>query len=413
MKYLKTHKKMGVAGLALAVALLGGGAAYAFFTSAGGGTGSATVGTASNVTIHQDGETVYDSTIAPQLPNSPSLGYDATGVYELGTDITPVTSTSDLNTVVVDMSSWACESGAWTSGCTTSTPGSTYPATITLNIFASSGSNSAPLATDTQTFNIPFRPTSNCPTDNTAWLDTANNTCYHGLLTPITFNFSSQDFVLPHDFVYGIEYNTGDYGTAPLGDPTPVNSLNVALSTESTDVSVGQDTDPGNDFAAGVCPGGDWAPGEVTSSNCSTGFNSYPTSGGFGSTDNIPAVQFNVVNPGVPALYPAGPAQPISFTISNSGNTPAHVGSVTVSVATNPATGDIESTPGDVNTDVAGCNAGWFAFNDNPVTENTNVAPGNTDFPSSSTGLSIYMGDSGTNQDACEGASVGLVFASS
>jgi hypothetical protein len=417
-------KKLLVVGVAVALALGIGGAAFAFFTSSGGGTGSAQVGTASNLSIHQDGATVYDSTIAPLPGNTYSFAYEATGTYEFGNEITPVASTSPLDTVVVDMSSWACETGSGATCATT--PGATFPVAITFDIFNPASPTAAAIATDTQTFNIPFRPSSvGCPSDNTAWLDATTNTCNHGLLTPITFNFSSQDFVLPSTLVYGIEFNTADYGPIPTGNESaPYNSLNVGLSTESTNVTVGNDTEVGNVFVAGKQ--GDIAPGEVTCSNLGSGFAQYSTAAGtnpsspnpgnacgFGSTWNIPAVQFNVTNPASPDLYPGGAPQPINFTVDNLGSVPAHVGSIGISVAYDPANGYVESTPGDTNTDVVGCNVSWFGFNNVPVVINTNIPVGPTDYPSTSTGASIYMGESGTNQDACQGAALGLVFTSS
>jgi hypothetical protein len=408
-------KKLLVVGVAVAVALGIGGAAFAFFTSSGGGTGSAQVGTASNLSIHQDGATVYDSTIAPLPGNTYSFAYEATGTYEFGNEIRPVASTSPLDTVVVDMSSWACQTGSGAT-CVT-TPGATFPATIKFDIFDPASPTAAAIATDTQTFKIPFRPSSGtCPSDATAWLDATTNTCNHGLLTPITFNFSSQDFVLPSTLVYGIEFSTADYGPAKTSDESaPYNSLNVGLSTEPTNVTVGADTEPGNVFVAGTQ--GDIGPGEVTCSTLGSGFAQYSTAAGtncgFGSTWNIPAVQFNVTSPVSPDLYPGGAPQPINFTVDNLGSVPAHVGSIGISVAYDPANGYVESTPGDTNTDVVGCNVSWFGFNNVPVVINGNIPVGNTDYLSTSTGASIYMGESGTNQDACEGAALGLVFTSS
>jgi hypothetical protein len=409
------NKKLLVVGVAVALALGIGGAAFAFFTSSGGGTGSAQVGTASNLSIHQDGATVYDSTIAPLPGNTYSFAYEATGTYEFGNEITPVASTSPLDTVVVDMSSWACETGSGAT-CVT-TPGDTFKVPITFNIFNPASPTGAPIATDTQTFNIPFRPSSaGCPSDPTAWYDATTKTCNHGLLTPITFDFSSQDFVLPSPLVYGIEFNTADYGPAPTGDHSaPYNSLNVGLSTEPTNVTVGLDTEPGNVFVAGTQ--GDIGPGEVTCSTLGGGFAQYSTAAGtncgLGTTWNIPAVQFNVTNPLSPLLYPGGAAQPINFTVDNLGSVNAYVGSIGISVAYDPANGYVESTPGDTNTDVVGCEVGWFGFNDVPVVINANIPPGDTDYLSTSTGASIFMKESGTNQDACEGAALGLVFTSS
>ncbi len=410
------NKKLLVVGVAVALVLGIGGAAFAFFTSSGGGTGSAQVGTASNLSIHQDGATVYDSTIAPLPGNTPSFAFEATGTYEFGNEITPVASTSPLDTVVVDMDSWACQTGSGAT-CVT-TPGATFPVPITFNIYSPASPTGSPLATDTQTFNIPFRPSSGGCTDTTAWFDATTNACYHGLLTPVTFNFSSQDFVLPSTLVYGIEFNTADYGPVPTHNESGFyNSLNVGLSTEPTNVTVGSDTEPGNVFVAGTQ--GDIGPGEITCSTLGAGFAQYPTAScdgglqGLGTTYNVPAVQFNVTNPVPPDLYPGGAAQPINFTVDNLGSVPAHVGSIDISVAFDPANNYVESTPGDTNTDVVGCYVGWFGFNNVPVVVNGNIPPGDTDYLSTSTGASIYMGESGTNQDACEGAALGLIFTSS
>jgi hypothetical protein len=416
-RFTKKHRLVTV-GIAVALVLGIGGAAFAFFTSPGGGTGAAQVGTASNLSIHQDGMTVYDSTLAPLPGNIPSLGFDATGTYELGNEITPLASSSPLDTVVVDLSSWACGSGSGAT-CTT-TPGATFSMPITFNIYNPASPTGSPIATETQTFNIPYRPTSaGCP-DDTAWYDATTKACYHGLSVPITFNFSSQDFVLPSTLVYGIEFSTESYGPSVAGISGvsgPWNSLNVELTTEPTNVTVGSDTEPGNAFVAGTQ--GDIGPGEVTCSTLGSGFAQYPTAScdggaeGLGTTNNVPAVQFNVTNPLSPLLYPGGAAQPINFTVDNLGSVAAYVGSIGISVAYDPANGYVESTPGDPNTDVVGCKVSWFSFTDVPVVINGNIPVGPTDYLSVDTGASISMLESGTNQDACEGAAIGLVFTSS
>jgi len=396
------------------VALIAGlsGLAAAFFTSSGGGAGNAPVGTSSDVVIHQIGNTIYDSTLSPLPDNVPSIGYEATGVYELGDEITPAPSSGPLSTVVVDMSSWACQSGSWDNSagtCTLNTPGATFPATITFNIF-SPGNLATPEYTDTQTFNIPYRPTSNCPTDDTAWADPVTGDCYHGLETPITFNFAPQDITLSGPVVYGIEYSTSDYGpnaTPGLNESEPIDSLNVALDTESTDVSVGQDTTLGTAYAAGDVGGGDWAPGEVTSSHGQAGFTSYPTAGGFGSANNIPAVQFNTSGTGLGDLYPGGAADTLNLNIANPGTSPAFVQTLSVAVASNGT--DIESTPGDANTVVPGCLASWFQVNGSPTDINQTIAAGSS---IDNNQISVQLVNYPTSQDACEGASVGLVFTS-
>jgi hypothetical protein len=423
MKLFST-KRRKVAVVSVSVALIAGlsGLAAAFFTSSGGGAGNVPVGTSSNVVIHQAGDTIYDSTLSPTPDNVPSLGYEATSVYQLGAEITPASTTAPLSTVVVDLSSWACQTGSWQSDCTT-TAGSTFPATITFNLYnpttLAGNANAAPEYTDTQTFNIPYRPTSdsgtNCSGDNTAWYDPSTGQCYHGLETPVTFNFASQDIVLSGPVVYGIEYSTSDYGpnaTPGKNETQPINSLNVALDTEPTDVSVGSDTNPGNVFASGTPGGGDWAPGEITGQTGTAGFASYSTAtdgnDGLGSTNNIPAVQFNTSGSGLAPLYPNGSADNINLTITNTGTSPADVNQVTVAVASNGT--DIESTPGDANSVVTGCQAVWFQVNGSPFNVNQTIPAGGS---ITETGqVSVQLNDSGTNQDACEGANVGLVFTS-
>ncbi len=227
---------------------------------------------------------------------------------------------------------------------------------------------------------------------------------------PVTFNFASQNIVLSGPVVYGIEFNTADYGPDPSHNASdPVNSLNVALDTEPTDVTVGSDTNPGNLFASGTVGGGDWAPGEITSATGVAGYNSYPTIGGLGSTNNVPAVQFNTSGSGLADLYPTPPgsADTLNLNIANTGSTPAYVQTLSVAVASNGT--DIESTPGDLNTVVPGCLASWFTVNNSPKTLDVSIPVGGS---INNNSISVQLTESGSDQDACEGASVGLVFTS-
>ena len=416
-----------------------GGAAFAYFTSSGGGTGSAAVGTASNLSIHQIGTTVYDSTVSPSPADWWSEAFSqlnvGEGPAEIGDAVTLASTSAPLSTVVVMLNNWACEvgNGNPNGSCVTATPGSTYPATLTLNIYAP-GSLVTPIATDTQTFAIPFRPSadpghcstgnnwSGYPNDGSQWYDAATKTCNYGQITPVTFNFSSLDVTLPPNIVYGIS-SPGD--TANSSDP--VNYLNVVLSTEPTDVTVGSDTYPGNIYmdvpvgeSAAAGPGPTGAAGTAGQMSCTAAVSElaeYSTAAGAdgcgaGATNNIPAVQFNESGSGMADLYPGGTPQPINFSVTNPGAIPVHVGSVHISVASDTI-GDVESTPGEPDTAVTGCSASWFSFNAVPVGINGNVAPATTDYWSVNTGATIQMNDNGTNQDACEGASIGLVFTTS
>ena len=203
-----------------------------------GALGTAPAGASGNTVI-------YDSTVTPLPGNLPSVGFEATQAAEVGNQVTLSGAANDLNNVVVTMSSWACQNGAWGNGygtanaCVT-TPGATFNEPITLNIYSAGANNAVGglLATDTQTFAIPYRPSSSdpsvysaegCTAGNGKWYNASDNTCDNGLATNITFDLSAQNVVLPSRVIYGIAYNTSDYGAAPYGDSTACHAAGRGL----------------------------------------------------------------------------------------------------------------------------------------------------------------------------------------
>jgi len=284
--------------------------------------------------------TIYDSIIDPNPGNVPSQSFEATGTEELGNQVSFGGVARVLDSVAVQMSSWACQSGSWTgtpSACAT-TPGATFSVPITFNIFgvgpasADGPSTAGPLlATDTQTFNIPYRPSSdpNYATDCLAtatadslpvsdfqytWYDAGLNKCFNGDFTDISFTFGH--VTLPNSVIYGITFNTNTSGLHPLGYSGPADSLNVALSQEPSSPSVGSDTYQGTvytdihdgGYQSNYCDGG--AAGiSVFRIDEPTG---YPTNNGTNSgcwsvSGNtapwyIPAVQFNALNSPSPTI---------------------------------------------------------------------------------------------------------------
>jgi hypothetical protein len=205
-----------------------------------------------------------------------------------------------LNKVTVTMSSWACQSGGVYSGDCSSTPGSTFNMPITFNVY-SVGNNGQSvgslLATRTQTFAIPYRPTSDpVHCDSTAWYN--GQGCFHGVAANITFDFSSMHVLLPNDVIYGVQYNTSGYGPHPYGYSTacatagncPYDSLNVGLSPQ---VNVGSQVFPGTAYQDSVtggqyCDGGTGGTGafrlDSPSNACWAGY--------------VPAVQFTASSSG-------------------------------------------------------------------------------------------------------------------
>ncbi|MBY0502543.1 MAG: PEP-CTERM sorting domain-containing protein [Bryobacteraceae bacterium] len=167
--------------------------------------------------------TIYDSIPAPQPPNVPSLGYQATQTSEFGALIQFAGSSRDLSTVTVLMSDWALAS-------TYSSLSATWNHPLTLNLYSvdNSGPNPAPgalLATRTATFAIPWRPEASAGC-NGGWR-AADNLCYSGFAFTVSFDFTG--VTVPNQIIYGFAYNTQTYGANPLGTDGPYNSLNFGL----------------------------------------------------------------------------------------------------------------------------------------------------------------------------------------
>jgi len=318
--------------------------------------------------------TIYDSTVQPNPGNLPSESYEASGVGQFGNQIVFGGTARVLDNVTVQMSSWGCVDGNWstysTAPCVTP-PGATFPVPITLNIYnvgpasAYGPSTAGSLITSvTQPFNIPYRPSADtnyavdCLPEATAqsvavstfagtWFDPALNKCFNGFLTPITFTFGH--VALPTNVIYGVAYNTSDQGAVPQR-PQPCNStsggcgydsLNVAVSQEPTAPNPGTDPYPGTtyinvtnpSYASGnYCDAGaaginvfrtdepaTWPASDGTTSACWSV--NYPTAG---APYYVPAVQFNAVLNSSPTITSSSTATvvagvPFSFTVTTTG----------------------------------------------------------------------------------------------
>ena len=190
--------------------------------------------------------TIYSSLLSSPLHgNMPSVGAEAYAFSELGNDVTFAGKNRSLTNVTVTMSSWGCQSGHWFDGNCVTANGATFSVPITLTVY--SKADESVVASSTQTFAIPFRPSASPKCNDGRWYDNALKACFNGLATNVTFAFSGQK--LPDAVTYGIAYNTTHYGYLPIGESAPCftssggcgyDSLNVALSTE-TDVSAGSD----------------------------------------------------------------------------------------------------------------------------------------------------------------------------
>lgn len=186
---------------------------------------------------------VYDAIPVVVPGNVPSWGFEATLAKELGDKATLAAGgPRALKKVDLLLSSWACQTGSWTGGCST-TPGTSFTHPITLNIYAADGVSV--LGSVTQTFTIPYRPSPSVAcvgADAGKWSD--GSACFNGKAHMVTFDSAAlASITLPETFVFGIAYNTATHGYTPIGAVGPYDSLNVGLlSAANPAPSIGTDT---------------------------------------------------------------------------------------------------------------------------------------------------------------------------
>ncbi len=247
---------------------------------------------------------LFNSVPSPLPDNIAGQGFEKLSLSEVGDQVGLSGSNLALGTVVVALDSYGCQSGIWSADTCTTTGNSTFNVPITVNIYNVGPSNSVGslIATKTQTFAIPYRPSDddiNCPPANDSgngrWFDSSNSTCNRGLATTVTLDFSQQGIVLPANVIYGVAFNTTHSGYSPIGTGAACFSssggcgydflqvgLNPAGPTVGTDVDstkIYQNSSVGSTY----CDGGTAGTGTFRLDS--------PTSGCWaGST---PAVQFN------------------------------------------------------------------------------------------------------------------------
>ena len=242
------------------------------------------------------GQAIYDSTVKPLPGNLPSVGAEAYAFNQFGDEVTFARDARNLKQVEVTLSSWGCQSGHWYSADCVTSRGATFSVPITLTIY-SVGPNDTPgavLATQTKTFEVPYRPSTdsvNC--SGGTWYDKKSKSCFNGLAYNVSFDFHAQHLQLPDTVIYGISYNTSHFGPNPIGESAacytssggcPYDSLNIALSPQ---VVVGAQVHPGTVFqnspyGSEYCDGGSAGTGtfrlDSPTSACWTGY--------------VPAVEF-------------------------------------------------------------------------------------------------------------------------
>ena len=206
------------------------------------------MGSATAVAAKNPVRVIYKSTTTPLPGNLPSEGAEAYSFNELGDEVTFANGSARvLRSVTVTMSSWACQQGSWFNADCVSAAGSKFSVPITLNLYdASSTAPSSspvlagtPIASMTQTFRIPYRPSTNsAKCTGGEWFKKGSG-CFNGEAANITFNFSAQDIHLPSTIVFGIAYNTTHYGYSPIGESAPCYTASGGCPYDSLNIALG------------------------------------------------------------------------------------------------------------------------------------------------------------------------------
>jgi hypothetical protein len=202
--------------------------------------------------------------------SKPSFGVEAYNFNEIGDEVKLASGTPrELVSLSVLFASYGCgTSGHWhTDDCTTA-PGATFTHSITGNIYSVTDCMGAPcpdgppIATATETFTIPYRPSKdavNCTGANAGkWFNPFANggpgACQNSISTVLTFTFPT-GIILPENVIWTVQYNTSNSGYDPITPPVqscngnnnnpgcPYDSLNVGTVNFPNAPYAGNDVD--------------------------------------------------------------------------------------------------------------------------------------------------------------------------
>jgi hypothetical protein len=240
---------------------------------------------------------VYDSVPAGPLSSSfPSIGFQSNHELEFGDGVN-LTQTGYLHSVSWILRSFGCQAGTGGAATCVTTPGATFAVPVTANVYALTGSGThvgSLLATQTKTFNIPYRPSSDptkCTPASGRFFDTVSQTCVTALGVRITLPMPS--VLLSSPVIFTMTFNTQTFGYNPIGivgcPPSAgcgYDQLNISASTLGG--PVGSAYDPNSVFnssATGTSTyeGGDCNPTPIYPANQLTLDN-----GCWGSTTDFP-----------------------------------------------------------------------------------------------------------------------------
>ena len=184
-------------------------------------------------------DVIYDNLPNPMPGNVTSQGYECCQVSEYGDAVGFGGSARSLTTVTVLLSDWATYS-TYANNQNYNSAG--WTANLTLNLYADdAGAPGALIASRTITPVITWRPETNgCDGNGDGYTSSVDGGCYHGIAQLVTFDFTGT--TVPDDLIFGLAFNTSNYGSDPTGVNGPYDSLNFGDGDDLA--SVGTDIDP-------------------------------------------------------------------------------------------------------------------------------------------------------------------------
>jgi hypothetical protein len=201
-------------------------------------------------------EVIYRAAPSGPVAAAPSLGFGDSSTAELGSLVQLAGSSRTNPTVGLDLSVWACETGAPNSGCATTTPGAGFTAPLTLSVYAvAAGGEPGPLlARATQELQLAYRPTSNCDAEGSmSGFLAADGSCSHGLPQHVAWTLTG--LTLPSEAIVTVAFD-------PTASPAAAE-LHVACANPDTGTSPraaeGAYRAP-NGGTLAFQPGAEWAP---------------------------------------------------------------------------------------------------------------------------------------------------------
>jgi hypothetical protein len=194
---------------------------------------------------------IYNNIPSPLPANLPSEAYEAVQSGEFGglIQFAGGSSAYSLTTATVDMSDWAVASAYTPNGTTITAAGFYVPLTLSIYNVGPGDTVGSLIGSDLIDALIPWRPAAS-GSCGTGYLGSDGN-CYNGSLSSVTFNLAGLS--VPDQVVYGLSFNTTDYGASPTGVAGPYDSLNFALSTSAP--TVGSNPLPGTAYWETSTPG--------------------------------------------------------------------------------------------------------------------------------------------------------------